>query len=106
MAAHPARPTFTIAGRRFIFTTAAGLSDGGQLSASRLMPSSPSVDKLCDSAIAFPRGDRIVLALAALLLAVQIGPWFCSQPDAVGYMSIARSIAHCELKCYGSPVLK
>ena len=52
------------------------------------------------------RGDRIVLALAALLLAVQIGPWYYSQRDAAAYISIARHLAHgAGLQNMGSPVL-
>ena len=51
-------------------------------------------------------GDRIVLAVAALLLAVQISPWFYSQRDAPAYFSIARHLGHGEgLRNMGSPVL-
>ena len=53
-----------------------------------------------------PRGDRVVLCLAALLLAVQISPWYYSQPDAVAYISIARHLAHgAGLSNMDSPVL-
>ncbi len=35
-----------------------------------------------------------MLALAALLLAIQISPWYYSQGDAPAYISIARHLAH------------
>jgi len=38
--------------------------------------------------------SNVVLGLAALLLAVQIGPWYYTQRDAAAYISIARNLAH------------
>jgi hypothetical protein len=52
-----------------------------------------------------PAVRRTVLALAALLLAVQVGPWYYFQRDVAGYISIARYAAHGSLKSMGSPVL-
>ncbi len=70
------------------------------------MPSSPLPDQRHDAAPAAPPRDRIVLAVAALLLAVQISPWYYSQRDAAAYFSIARHLAHGEgLSNMGSPVL-
>jgi hypothetical protein len=40
------------------------------------------------------RRPALVLALFAALLATQIRPWWPPAPDACGYLSMARSIAH------------
>jgi len=70
------------------------------------MSSSPSPDQERDAAPAAPKGDRTVLGLAALLLAVQVSPWYYSQRDAAAYFSIARHLAHGDgLRNMGSPVL-
>ena len=49
--------------------------------------------------------DRAVLALAALLLAAQIGPWYYEQRDAAKYLSIARHLAHGGVQCMDHPFL-
>ena len=69
------------------------------------MSSSASPQPKCDTRPAVPAGDRIVLTVMALLLAVQIGPWCYGQADAPGYVSIARHIAHGALRSMDSPVL-
>ncbi|MGO9109831.1 MAG: hypothetical protein ACLP9L_11415 [Thermoguttaceae bacterium] len=47
-----------------------------------------------------------MLGLAALLLAVQVSPWYYSQRDAAVYLSIARHLAHGDgLRNMDSPVL-
>ena len=70
------------------------------------MSSSPLPDQARDAPPAVRAGDRTVLGLAALLLAVQIGPWYYSQRDAAAYFSIARHLAHGDgLRSMGSPVL-
>jgi hypothetical protein len=66
----------------------------------------PLPDERPAAASLSPWAERIVLALAALLLAVQISPWFYRQGDAAAYISIARHLAHGDgLQNMGSPVL-
>jgi hypothetical protein len=51
-------------------------------------------------------GDRGVLAVAVLLLALQISPWYYSHGDGHAYISIARHLARGDgLKNMGSPVI-
>jgi hypothetical protein len=70
------------------------------------MSPSPSPDEERDAVSAAPAGDGKVLALAALLLAVQISPWYYSQGDAPAYISIARHLARGDgLRSRDSPVL-
>ncbi len=70
------------------------------------MSSSPSPEPRPDAATVAPLRDRTVLIVAAVLLAVQISPWYYSQRDAAAYLSIARHLAHGDgLSNMGSPVL-
>ena len=69
------------------------------------MPSGSPSPLQSEVAPAAPSHDRWVLAVAGLLLAVQVGPWYYPQGDAPAYISIGRSIAHGGLANMGSPVL-
>lgn len=57
------------------------------------MPNPLSRDALAARLTAMNDRPRLWLTVLALLLAVQISPWWYPTPDACGYLSIARSIA-------------
>lgn len=61
----------------------------------------PDVDKTL-----FGRRPAFWLVIFALLLAVQISPWWDPVQDGANYLSIARSVAHGHLLRFGTPYIR
>lgn len=51
------------------------------------------LEKLDSAAQSMERHPRLCLGVLALLLAIQIGPWFYYSPDGCAYLSLARNLA-------------
>jgi hypothetical protein len=71
-----------------------------------MMPQVPPSTSAADSRAAAMRTRRAVFLAAGILLAIQVSPWYFSQGDAPGYLSMARHVARGDgLINQGSPVL-
>ncbi len=68
---------------------------------------SPSQPSRLESLLRWPHArPKTALAVTAILLATQIGPWWYATKDSSSYLSIARSVAHGRgLTNLGSPHL-